>query len=77
LSLVLLCRREYVRELPYALIIPGTVLQQSYDMTNIGDIGENKGGFVGGMFERTDIMEKAYYCKCKAKEKEQHLRKCF
>jgi len=39
-------------------------------MTNIGNIGENKRRFVRGMFERTNMMEKARYCECKAKEKE-------
>lgn len=63
---------ELVRRIPCDLIVPGAMLQQAYDMSNIGDERGDHRGFVRGMFGHTIVVEIAHSGKPKAKEKEQH-----
>ncbi len=59
-------------KIPYELIITGTMLPQSYDMSNIGNGGGNHRGFVRVMFGHPIVVEKAYGSKRKDNEREQH-----
>jgi len=60
-------------KIPHEFKITGTMLHQSYDMSNIRNGGGNHRRFVRVMCGHQIVVEKAYSSKRKDNEREKHL----